>query len=470
MMKKFILMVCGSFVGASIALIVFGLCAMVMSFGIFFSMKKTQPIKKNSILCINLEGEIAEHSTLQPIDVIDLLEGKQQPSSLDNIVKALDVAKTNSKITAVLIDCQGADASAATLHTIRNAVADFKTCGKPVLAYAREGYSQGDYFVASAADKIYLNPVGMVDLHGLASFTPYFKKLLKNVGVEMQVVKVGTYKSAVEPFMIDSISPANREQQELYLKNIWGTMSAEIAADRHIPLAKLDSITNTILITQNAEELVNLKLVDELCYEPDFTTTLLDLCRLEDKDDLYFVYPEDVAVKYDYGKNKDGIVAVVYACGEIDGAEEGGIQSDDLVNILDELKDDEDIRGMVLRVNSPGGSAFGSEQIWKAVEDFKLTGKTVAVSMGDYAASGGYYISCGAHRIFADSTTLTGSIGIFGLIPCAQELMENKLGVTMSVVKTHSNADMAAAGIMSKKLSPTQLAAMQKYVENGYEL
>lgn len=481
MMKKFILTVCGSLVGAFLALVVFGLCAVAVSFSIMaaFAKSEVQSIQDHSMLYIKLSGPIAERSAdaSAAASVMAMVQGQNGTSSLSDMVKAIEVAKTEKKIKGIYLDCQGAQASAATMRSLRNALLDFKASShKPVIAYGYQGYSQGDYYVATVADSVLLNPVGAVDVHGLAAVTPYFKTLLDKVGVKMQILRVGTYKSAVEPFMLDSISPANREQQSLFLGNVWRVMAGEMARSRDIAPAQFNAMADSLMLTMTAPALKASKLIDGTCYKPEMEDKIRRIAGLEQDDDVRLASPELVASHYDNGSNKDGIVAVVYAVGEIDGsdgpmADGENIDSEKLVATIEELRNDDDVKGLVLRVNSPGGSAFGSEQIWRALEQFKRAGKIFAVSMGDYAASGGYYISCGAQRIFADSTTITGSIGIFGMIPCAQELIENKLGVHMGVVKTNANADMATDyGIVSKAMTPVQLAAMQNYINRGYDL
>lgn len=476
-MKKFILIVCGSFVGSFLAFLIFTLCALTISFSLLFSMSSSMKpsIKDKSVLYLKLDGNVAEYEGANQMGIMDLIQGREKTPSLNTMIKALHVAETEDKIKGVLIDCNGASASTATLRQLRQAIAEFKkNSRKWVYAYANEGYEQGDYYVASVADSVLLNPIGAVDVHGLVTVTPYFKKVLDKVGVEMQIMRVGTYKSAVEPYMLDSISPANREQQTLFLGNLWKTMAGEIAASRHIDATAFNAMVDNVMLAQPAEYLLAKHLIDATAFKHQLEDRLKVKLGIDDDDDLRVASPEALAGNYDNGSNEDGIVAVVYAVGEIDGssspASESGIDSEELVNTILDLKKDDDVKGLVLRVNSPGGSAFGSEQIWEALEEFKKSGKTFAVSMGDYAASGGYYISSGAHRIFADETTITGSIGIFGVIPCAEELVQNKLGINTSIVKTNANSDMGAAGIMSKKLTPVQMAAMQNYVNRGYDL
>ena len=477
-MKKFILIVCGSFVGAFLAFLFFMFAAMIMSFGIMGSMasmgsKKAVTVGKHSILKIDLGTSISERGGNDPINMMSLMQGGGLESSLglNTLVSAVENAAENDKVEGIYIECNGVSAAPATLEKVRRALKQFKKSGKWIAAYGHEGINQADYYLASVADSIYLNPVGAVDLHGLGGMTPYMKKLLDKVGVEMQIVRVGTFKSAVEPYMLDDMSEANRLQTEHYLGVIWNEMRDSIAKDRKLESAALNTLCDSVLVTFKADRLLKEKLVDKLVYRNQMEDILRARTKVDKKDDLNYVSPDDLADDLEASAGSDHI-AVVYAVGEIDGSPsmgstEEGIVSDKLCETILKLKDDDNVKGMVFRVNSPGGSAFGSEQIWKAVMDFKAAGKPVAVSMGDYAASGGYYISCCADRIFAERTTITGSIGIFGMIPCASELIENKLGVHMATVKTNENADMTP---LYKKLTPSQKAALQNMINEGYNL
>ena len=475
-MKKFILIVCGSFVGAFLAFIFFLIAAMVMSFGIMGSMsmgsiKSKASVTKHSILKIDLGTTISERGGAEAIDMMSLMRGEGMPSSLglNTVVSAIENAADNDKVDGIYLACNGVSAAPATLEKIRHALKEFKASGKWIAAYGYEAISQSDYYLASVADSIYLNPVGLLDLHGLGGATPYMKKLLDKVGVEMQIVRVGTFKSAVEPYMLDDMSEANRLQTEHYLGVIWNEMRDSIAASRHMQSAALNALCDSVVMCFDAKDLLRYKLVDKLVYSNEMDDILRARTDVKSGDDLNFITPDDIAASLEDAVMGDHI-AIVYAVGEINsttGDSNEEINGQELSRTILELKDDDKVKGMVLRVNSPGGSAFASEQIWKAIEDFKAAGKPVAVSMGDYAASGGYYISCNADRIFAERTTITGSIGIFGMIPSFNELVENKLGVHMATVKTNENADMGGIG---SKLTPTQLAALQKMVNEGYEL
>lgn len=478
MMKKFILIVCGSFVGAFLAFLFFMFAAMLMSIGIMGSMakmgsKKSVSVAKHSILKLDLGTSISERGGNDPLDMMSLMQGEGLETSLglNTVVSAIENAAENDKVDGIYIECNGVSAAPATLEKVRKALKGFKKSGKWIAAYGHEGINQADYYLASVADSVFLNPVGAVDLHGLGGMTPYMKKLLDKVGIEMQIVRVGTFKSAVEPYMLDDMSEANRQQTEHYLGVIWSEMRDSIAKDRKLQSAALNTLCDSVVVTFKADRLLKEKLVDKLVYRNEMEDILRARTKVDKKDDLNFVSPDDLADDLEASASGDHI-AVVYAVGEIDGSgsigsSEEGIVSDKLSETILKLKDDDNVKGMVFRVNSPGGSAFGSEQIWKAVMDFKAAGKPVAVSMGDYAASGGYYISCCADRIFAERTTITGSIGIFGMIPCASELIENKLGVHMATVKTNENADMTG---LYKKLTPAQTAALQNMINEGYDL
>ena len=479
MMKKFILIVCGSFVGAFLAFMFFMVAAMIMSFAIMGSMgsmsssKKAVSVTKHSILSLDLSTSITERDGAEAIDMLSILQGDGIPTSmgLNTMLNGIQKAADDKNIDGIFIKCNGVIGAPATLEALRHALKEFKKSGKWILAYGYEGINQADYYLASVADSIYLNPVGSVDIHGMAAVTPYMKKLLDKVGVEMQIIRVGTFKSAVEPYMLEDISDANRLQQQHYMGAIWNAMRDSIAVDRKMSSTALNALADSVIVTFEPERLVKEKLVDKLIYKEEMYDLL---CKRTEKDkieDLNFVTCADIADDQEHIATGEHI-AVVYAVGEIDGssslsAGEEGIDSEELSSTIYDLKDDDKVKGMVLRVNSPGGSAFGSEQLWKAIEDFKAAGKPVAVSMGDYAASGGYYISCCADRIFAERTTITGSIGIFGMIPCVRDLVENKLGVHMASVKTNENADMGAMGL---KLTPVQINALQNMVNQGYEL
>ena len=481
MLKKFFLVVCGSFVGVFLALIFFTISAIVMSFAIFgsmsSSMNKAPKVEKNSILYIDLEGTLEERVAAENVQFMSLMSNKGVKQSLLTLVKGLKIAKNDNNIKGVYLDCRGMASGMSSLYELREALKDFKQSKKFVYAFGDEAILQSDYYLASIADSIFLNPEGMVDIHGLGSATPYMKKLLDKVGVEMQVVRVGTFKSAVEPYMLEQMSDSNRVQQEHYLGSLWGIISSDMAKDRTIDTTKFNALTDSLLLTMSSRELLSNKIIDKTCYRSEFEDKLRAMTDVEKEDDLKLVSAEDlVASNDDPMGTGNKVVAVLYATGEIYSGDGGsnpmtaingeGIYSELMAEQIRELQYDEDVKGLVLRVNSPGGSAFGSEEIWKALEDFKASGKPLAVSMSDYAASGGYYISSGAQRIFAEPLTITGSIGIFGMIPNASNFINNTLGVNIEEVKTNENA---LAGAYFNPLTEQQKAALQRYVERGYD-
>ncbi len=480
MLKKFFLVVCGSFVGVFLALIFFTLTSVLMSFVIFgsmsSSMNKAPKIEKNSIMYINLEGTLNERDGAG-MKSLPMFAQNQSSQSLITLIKGLKIAKDDKRIKGLYLDCRGMASGMSSLYELREAIKDFKKSKKFIYAFGDEGLMQSDYYLASVADSIFINPEGMVDVHGLASSTPYMKGLLDKAGIEMQVVRVGTYKSAVEPFILDQMSDANREQQMHYLGSLWNVIASDIAKDRGIDSTKFNALTDSVMATMSSKELLENKIVDRTCYRSEFEDKLRGMTDVDKEDDLKLVNAEDLVATADdpMGTGKD-VVAVLYATGEINSGYNKGnpmsgvsgeaIYSEDMARQIRELQYNDDVKALVLRVNSPGGSAFGSEEIWKALEEFKASGKPMAVSMGDYAASGGYYISAGGQRIFAEPLTITGSIGIFGMIPNASNLFNNTLGVNFEEVKTNENA---IAGALYKPLTEQQTQALQRMVERGYD-
>ncbi|MGM9804620.1 MAG: signal peptide peptidase SppA [Muribaculaceae bacterium] len=467
-MKKFLTVVLGSFVGAWIALMISSVLSIAMSFVMFGMMSGISSgsvsLSDDSILMIDLGVSISERSSDDDL-MAKLMGNNSQQVGLTQMLDAIDEAKTNDKIKGIYIKCAGVSAGITTLYDLRAAIADFKESKKFVYAYGYEGISQSDYYVASVADSVFINPQASVDIHGLASQNLFFKKLLDKLGIEMQVLRVGTFKSAVEPYMLSEISEANRQQQQHYMNGIWKAMLADMAKSRKISEDTLNAYADSMLITRDAKYLVDNKLVDGICYVKEMEHKLKMKTCGEDED-LNLVLPTDMPISNKKNKG-DKQIAVVYAEGEIDGGSDNCVDTRELSELIEDLADDDDVAAMVLRVNSPGGSAFGSEQLWKAIEDFKAKDKVVTVSMGDLAASGGYYISCGADRIFAQPTTLTGSIGIFGMIPCFETLASEKLGVTQNVVSTNRNGGF---GSLLTHMTDEQRDAMQAMVNRGYEL
>jgi len=472
MLKKFFISMLGALTAIWISvmmIVVLGMCFAIGSIASSLSSGNSPvgKIEKPTVLCLNLDNSIDERATTP--NIYDIINEKAQPQALSDIVNALKIAGEDKNIAGLYISCRGSEAGIATREAIRNAVADFRDTGKWVVAYG-DVYSQGDYYIASAAGELYLNPVGMIDIHGLASGIPFFKGFLDKVGVEVQVVKVGTFKSAVEPFTSTHMSEANRMQTSIYLDNIWNGIATSIGEARGIEVNRVNVIADSLMSLVSAQDIVGLNLVNGLKYGNEMTDYLKELTDTDKDDDLPMVTIGDYlqsGVELPNSKSNKNKIAVYYAFGDITENDRDGIASERVVPDILDLAEDDDIDAMVLRVNSGGGSAFASEQIWHALEVFKSKGKTFYVSMGDYAASGGYYISCGAEKIYAQPFTLTGSIGIFGMIPCVKELMSDKLGINMDFVST--NANSAMSGLL-EPLTPFQRAKLQQEVNRGYDL
>lgn len=469
-MKKFFSTMLGAFVGTWLAFLIFGIVifvsGIVMMASMTFSSLKmpVASVSDNSVLVLNLSGSIPERS--QKANFQDLLEDTYSvPDNLKDILSAISIAKYDSRINGIVVKCNGASAGFATAKTIRDALSDFRNSGKWIYAYG-ESLAQGDYYIASLADSIYMNPVGMLDLHGVVSGVPFFKNTLEKIGVEMQIIRVGTFKSAVEPYMLTEMSEANRLQTQTYISNLWNNLTDSIAVSRKIRREVINQFADSLGMFSPANDVVKKGFVDGLCYVHEFESKVRMALGLSEDTEIPAVTVSELLTTASNTESSNKI-AVVYANGAIVvSGDKNGINSSELVpEILDLAKDDE-IKGLVLRVNSPGGSAYASEQIWEALEQFKKTGKPFAVSMGDYAASGGYYISCGADRIFAEPTTLTGSIGIYAMVPCMSGLLTDKLGVNFDFVKTNANTDISTV----KPLTEFQKASFQKNVNAGYEL
>lgn len=423
-------------------------------------------VKDKSILYLDLSREIVEQPA--SLDIMAKLT-KDGPSAdvLYNIIDAIDAAADDDRIKGIFIDANGSSAGTAQRKAIIDALRRFKKSGKWIYSYG-DVYSQGDYYIAaSASDSLYINPLASVDIHGLGGRMMFFKNLLDKIGVEMQVVKVGTYKSAVEPFILTEPSAASIEQQQLYLGNLWKDIRASIAKGRKVSADSVNAWANSFSFTFDATQIIRKRIADASAYRHEFIDKLKELTDIDKDDDLRLVTPAQYITSKSHKSHKTTI-AVLYASGDITESGKDGIASDRLVPEILELAENDDIDGLILRVNSGGGSAFASEQIWEALGEFKeMTGKPFYVSMSDYAASGGYYISCGADKIYAEPVTITGSIGIFGLIPNIRGLVTDKLGVTTYPIST--NPAGAQPDIFAP-MTESQRAGMQSYVDRGYEL
>lgn len=469
MMKRFFTVMLGSLaaiwisVGLLMLLGIVWLTTMVAGLAREAAPGKVEP---NSILHIDLGTTVAEVNS--NADFRGLIEGNgEEVLVLQQAIAAIGHAIDDRNIRGIFIEANPVSGGMASLRALRNAIDEFTSqSGKWVIAYG-EQMTQGSYYVASAADKIYLNPQGMVDLHGLTAQVMFYKGLLDKLGVDVQVLKVGTFKSAVEPYILTEISEANRLQIQEYMNPIWADMSGAMAKARGMSVEVLNHLADSLLLTRRAEQLEEAGLIDGTYYYHEMRENLAG--RVDcDADDLPLVDIKDyyASVEHKLSKPARRKLAVLYAVGEITEEGPGGIASTTLVPQIEKLAADDDIEGMVLRVNSPGGSAYASEQIWEALQQFKAKGKKLYVSMGDVAASGGYYISCGADRIFASPVTLTGSIGIFGLIPDVKGLLTDKLGITVGTVSTNANGDFPT---VLEPMTPFQREQMQRMIDRGYE-
>lgn len=470
-MKDFLKIMLASVLGFLIAQILLFFIAMIMFLGAASSFMGSMTSEKftlqgNSVLNLRLNGTIVDRTPES--DPFTSLIGSEYPTNmgLNDIVSAIRKAKNNDNIKGIYLDSRMLSASMATLAEIRGELESFKESGKFIVSYA-DTYTQGGYYLASTADKVVLNPQGMLDLHGLASTPIFFKDALDKLGIEMQIFKVGTYKSAVEPFTQNEMSDANREQVNSYLNDAWSFLRKDLAESRSLTIDEVDSLANSLTLMQTPDFLLSSNLVDTLLYETEMKDYLRSLLDIDKDKKIPAATVENMkSVKTKAVEKTSNTIAILYAQGNIlSGNGSSNIQDKYFVNEIEKLRKDDDIKAVVFRVNSGGGSAYASEQIWKAIEDLKAV-KPVVVSMGDMAASGGYYISSNADRIVAQPTTITGSIGIFGMFPNFKGTTE-KIGVHTEVVKTNEYADF---GNLTRPLNAREQQIMQRYVENGYDL
>ena len=469
-MKDFIKYVFATVTGIVVFSLIMGILFVISLVGLAASSASTVPVEKNSVFTLMLSGQVDERAEE---DILRQLSGQiSENLGLDDIISAIKKAKENEDIKGIYIETGlFAIDTPASAHAIREALLDFKKSGKWIVAYG-DSYTQTAYYICSAADKIYLNPQGMVDWHGLAA-NPYFlKDLLAKFGVKYQLCKVGKYKSAPEMMTADQMSEPNREQVTAYMTGIWKVMLKDVADSRKISVDSLNAYADNFIALANQPDLVKMKLVDKLMYTDEVKGEIKKMLKIDADDDINQLSLSDM--KNVKGKKEKGDkIAVYYAYGEIVDSETGSL-ADQEHNIvantvckdLEKLANDDDIKAVVLRVNSPGGSAYASEQIWHAVMNVKAK-KPVVVSMGGYAASGGYYISCAANYIYSEPTTITGSIGIFGMFPDFSGLLTEKLGVKFDEVKTNKHA---AFGTIARPFNEEELALLDQYIGRGYEL
>lgn len=467
MLKKFFISMLGTIAGlwiAAILLFFTGLVALGIAMG---KSDESTNVKDKSILYLNLSGEIIERS--QSESFMTMIQNfENEPQTLEDMLKAVRLAADDKKIEGIYINAAGSSMGIASREELAEALAAFKESGKWVYAYA-DNYAQGDYLLSTFADKVYLNPVGNVDIRGIGTSTPFFTGLLDKLGIKVQVVKIGTYKSAVEPFILTSMSEAARRQNQVFVDSIWDYYSNTVAANRYVTPATVSAWADSLTFAWTADHDVDAGIVTEKRYRREVEDMLRDLTGVDAGKSLRLVTPKNYVASRsgDLGDSSGDHIAVLYAVGDIVDSGDEGIVGKTIVPQIIGLADNEKVSGLVLRVNSPGGSAFASEQIWEALNYFKSKGKPFYVSMGDYAASGGYYISCGADCIYADATTLTGSIGVFGMIPDFSGLVTGKLGVTFSDVSSSPNANFMS---LMQPMTEQQRASMQRYVEDTYDV
>lgn len=425
-------------------------------------------IDKHSILRIELTGNITEQAPAEnPFAEIignDVLANQ----GLDVLIKAVRDAKDNDNIDAIYLEGGMVSTDWATLQYLRGELEAFKKSGKKIVAYADQ-YTQPSYYIASVADTVAINPQGMLDWHGIASQPIFYTGLLEKIGVKMQVFKVGTYKSAVEPYILNSMSDANREQVESYISDIWNEVTHAVSKSRKISVDSLNAYADNYVALAEPKSYKAKHLVDKISYVDEVREMLRAIAG---ENDVHFVTPTEVVAAAKAKEKNDGdAIAVYYAQGDIvdeaattSFSEESQIVGNTVVEDLDRLANDDDVKAVVLRINSGGGSAYASEQMWRAIQLMKKK-KPVVVSMSGMAASGGYYMSCGADYIVAEPSTLTGSIGIFGMIPDVSGLLKEKLGLSFDVVKTNESSDFGASG---RPFNASESDAMQQYVNRGY--
>ena len=469
-MKDFLKYVMATVTGIVLVSIIMGILSVISLVGLAASSAGNTKVDDNSVFALSLSGIMEERAQDDPIGMIT---GQvSQNLGLDNILSAIRKAKENENIKGIYIEAGIFSADApASLHAIREALLDFKKSGKWIIAYA-DSYQQSTYYICSAADKVFLNPQGMIDWHGLSA-TPYFvKDMLGKFGVKVQLCKVGKYKSAPEMLTADGMSEPNREQVTAYMNGIWQVMLKEVSDSRKIPVDSLNAYADRFAALANPQDYVSMKLVDGLLYTDMVKGEVKKMLKIGSDEDIHQLNLTDMeGVRK---ANEDGEqIAVYYAYGDIVDSQTGGavqqeqcIVADQVCKDLEKLANDDDVKAVVLRVNSPGGSAYASEQIWHAVTQLKAK-KPVVVSMGGYAASGGYYISCAANHIVAEPTTITGSIGIFGMFPDFSGLLTDKLGIKFDEIKTNKHA---AFGTIARPFNDEEMALLGQYIDRGYAL
>lgn len=470
-----------TFLAALLALVAGSGCIMIFFFvGVAGLIGSLSSLGDSNAVPVNIEQhtvlkiDVAQLHDVVSVNPFDSFSSSTatQPVSLSQAIRAIADAKNNPNIEALYLNVEGVEAGMASVDELRLALQDFKASHKPIIAYG-DSYSQKAYYLASVANQIYLNPLGSIELIGIASGEMMYKDALDKVGIKMEVFKVGTFKSAVEPYILNKISDANKLQKQEYIDGLWSSILQGVSTERKVNADSLNAEVNKGLAFVNSDKYVQTKLVDKLLYRDQIDSVFAAQLKVK-KSELKMVNLSALAAQQtDDIEVKDGVVQVIYAEGEITQANispfAAGVSTigAGLGDRLREAAEDDDVKAVVLRMNSPGGDAFLSEQLWHAVKQLRSK-KPVVVSMGDYAASGGYYISSAANRIVAQPNTLTGSIGIFGLFPNFSELVR-KVGVNVEVVKTNDFADLTIS-MPYKPLTTEQRALIQRHVERGYDI
>lgn len=470
-MKDFIKNVGATIVGIFLFGIIVGIFGVMSLVGMVASGQATKNVKENSVLVLKLQGDLQEQAQ---DDVLGQLTGNTFNSlGMDAISSAIKKAKANKDIKGIYLETGILGADVAQLQELRDQLVDFKKSGKWIVAYS-DNYTQGCYYLATAADKVYINPEGSINWHGIGSQPMFVKDLLAKFGVKMQVIKVGKYKSATEMFTEEKMSDANREQTQRYIQSLWDNMCKAVSKSRNISTAKLNDLADNGIFVANGKMLLAEKMVDGVKYADEMKAEVKKLLKLDADKKINQLSIADMANVKEEGNDGDDEIAIYYAYGDIvDSPAAGGVFSNshaivgnDVCKDLEELANDDDVKAVVIRINSGGGSAYASEQMWHQIDLLKKK-KPVVISMGGMAASGGYYMSCNANYIFAEPTTLTGSIGIFGVIPNFSDLATNKLGLKFDEVKTNRNA---LFGSQARMMNEEEVTFLQGAITRGYHL
>ncbi|MBR6979693.1 MAG: signal peptide peptidase SppA [Prevotella sp.] len=471
-MKEFFKMVFATILGIFLFMLIMGIFLVMSLVGMVASGSSVKSVEDNSVLVLNLSGQLNERAS-STSDVTSMVLGSTgNEIGLDDVLSAIKKAKANEDIKGIYLEAgMFSSDSYASLQAFRRALEDFKKSGKWVIAYG-DTYTQGSYYLASVANKVYINPEGMIDWHGIASSPIFLKDAMEKFGVKMQLTKVGAYKSAPEMFTSDHMSDANREQVTAYINGIWENVLNEVSKSRNISIDSLNSYADNLITFTTTEDLKAKKMVDGICYTDEVKAMVKKQLKMEEDDDIPQLTLADMANVKDADDEGDEI-AIYYAMGDIVDGDAQSLTSQGMVidaqvvcKDLEKLAEDDDVKAVVLRINSGGGSAYASEQIWHQIEMLKKK-KTVVTSMGGMAASGGYYISCNSNWIVAEPTTLTGSIGIFGMFPDYSGLLKDKLGVKFDEVKTNK---FSAFGTMARPISEEEMKYLDSYVDRGYKL